>query len=81
MNKRKLVTWLKEPIITKKVDPYLNFLLAFLGAMVGTAFYRSTELSYWEYILCLIPFALLLVLAIKAISSIWKNSRKKREIQ
>ncbi|WP_203341070.1 hypothetical protein [Planococcus beijingensis] len=79
MKKSKIGTWLKEPIITKKVDPYLNFLLAFLGAMIGTAFYRSTDMSYWEYILWLIPFAFLIVLIIKVISSVWKNSRKQRD--
>ena len=79
MNKRKIVRWLKEPIITKKVDPYLNFFLAFMGAMIGTTFYQSTDMSYWEYLLWLVPFAFLLVLIIKVMSSVWKNSRKQRE--
>ena len=76
MNKRKIISWLKEPIITKKVDPYLNFILAFMGAMIGTTFYQSTDMSYWEYILWLVPFALLTVLIIKVISSVWKHSSK-----
>lgn len=79
MNKSKIATWLKEPIITKKVDPFLNFLLAFMGAMIGTLFYQSSDMSYWKYILWVAPFAFLTVLIIKVISSVWKNSRKQRE--
>ena len=79
MNKSKIVTWLKEPIITKKVDRYLNFILAFMGALIGTTFYQSTNISYWEYLLWLVPFAFLTVVIIKVISSVWKNSRKQRE--
>ncbi|WP_394120336.1 hypothetical protein [Planococcus donghaensis] len=79
MNKSKIVNWLKEPIITKKADPFLNFLLAFMGAMIGTLFYQSSDMSYWEYILWVAPFAFLTVLIIKVISSVWKNSRKQRE--
>ena len=79
MNKNKIVTWLKEPIITKKVDRYLNSILAFMGALIGTTFYQSTNISYWEYLLWLVPFAFLTVVIIKVISSVWKNSRKQRE--
>lgn len=74
--KSKLASWLREPIISKKADPILNFFLAFLGALIGTAIYQNSDMSYWEYILRIVPFAFLAVFILKVIGTAWKRRRK-----
>ena len=74
--KSKLASWLKEPIISKKADLILNFILAFLGALIGTAIYQNSDMSYWEYILRIVPFAFLAVFILKLVGTVWKKSRK-----
>lgn len=76
----KLASWLKGPIISKKADPFLSFVLAFLAALIGNALYHSSNISYWEFILWIILFASLTVLIIKLIVTAWRKSRKQRNI-
>ncbi|WP_223635278.1 hypothetical protein [Planococcus sp. 4-30] len=77
--KSKLASWLKEPIISKKADPILNFFLAFLGATIGTAIYQNSDMSYWEYIVRIVPFAFLAVFLLKVISTVWRKRRKQQD--
>ena len=51
---------LTEPIFSKKKDPILFFPLVFLVTLLGTVVYQRTGISYVEYILWLIPIALVL---------------------
>ncbi|MDQ0428515.1 hypothetical protein QOZ98_001341 [Planomicrobium stackebrandtii] len=78
--KSKLASWLKEPIISKKADPFLSFVLAFLAALMGNAFYHSSNMSYWEFILWLVLTASLTVLVIKLIGTAWRKSNKQHNI-
>ncbi|ANU11987.1 hypothetical protein BBH88_17860 [Planococcus antarcticus DSM 14505] len=77
--KSKLATWLKEPIFTKKVDPFLNLILAFLGALIGTTFYHSTNMPYWEFIIWLILVASLAVFILKLIGTEWRKRIAQRD--
>lgn len=78
-NKTKIIRWLKEPIFSKKVDPFINFLLAFSGALLGTFVYPRTEMPFWQFLLWMIPIAFLLVFIVKVIGSVWKNNRKQHD--
>ena len=78
--KSKLPTWVKEPIISKKADPFLSFPLAFLAALMGNAFYHSGNMPYGEFILWLVLIASLVVFILKLIGTAWRRSRKQRNV-
>ncbi|MBX0315301.1 hypothetical protein [Planococcus glaciei] len=77
-NKTKIIRWLKEPIFSKKVDPFINFLLAFSGAMLGTFVYPRTEMPFWQFLLWMIPIAILLAFFLKVIGGVWKKNKGPR---
>ncbi|WP_404336566.1 hypothetical protein [Planococcus rifietoensis] len=77
--------YLTEPIISKEKDPLIFFPLVFLAAWGGTAVYRRSGISYLEYILWMIPVAIivsvlyiLLVVWVKKRRAKTKKSSKKR---
>ena len=78
-NKMKLIKWLKEPIVSKKWDRFVNFLLAFIGATISTTVYPQTDMPFWQFLLWMMPFAVLLVLIIKVMGTVWKNNRKQHD--
>lgn len=66
---------LTEPIISKQKDPLLIFPLGVLAAWIGTAVYRRSGISYFEYLLWMIPVAIS-VFSLYFLLVIWL--RKKR---
>lgn len=78
-NKTRIIRWLKEPIFSKKIDPFINFLLAFSGAMLGTLVYPRTEMPFWQFLLWMIPVAFLLVFIVKVVGSVWKKNKKQKD--
>ena len=50
---------LTEPIISKQKDPLLIFPLGILAAWIGTTVYRRSGISYFEYLLWMIPVAII----------------------
>lgn len=80
-NKTKIISWLKEPIFSKKADPFLNVLLAFAGAMISTTVYPRTDMPFWQFLLWIIPFAFLAVFVLKVIGTVWKNNRKQGDVK
>ncbi|MFP8782571.1 hypothetical protein [Planococcus plakortidis] len=51
--------YLTEPIISKQKDPLLIFPLGVLAAWAGTMVYRSSGITYFEYLLWMIPVAII----------------------
>ncbi|WKA51735.1 hypothetical protein QWY22_03795 [Planococcus liqunii] len=80
-NRTRMIRWLKEPIFSKKIDPFINFLLAFAGAMLGTLVYPKTEMPFWQFLLWMIPVAILLVAFLKVVGSVWKSNREQQEMK
>lgn len=80
-NKTKMLKWLKEPIFSKKIDPFINFLLIFSGAMAGILVYPQTDMPFWQFLLWMIPFAILLVFIIKVLGTVWRNNRKQHDVK
>ena len=71
----KQVSWWKGPIISKKWDLLVNFVLAFIGATLSTTVYPLMDIPFWQFLLLLIPFAILLVAILKLLGTAWRNSR------
>lgn len=69
---------LTEPIFSKKKDPILFFPLVFLVTWLGTVVYQRTGISYVEYILWLIPIALVLSALYILLIAWLKKKRAKR---
>lgn len=80
-NKTKMKKWLKEPIVSKKWDRFVNFLLAFTGATISTTVYPQTDMPFWQFLLLMIPFAILLVVIIKVLAKAWRNNRKQDDMK
>ncbi len=68
---------LTEPIISKQKDPLLIFPLGVLAAWIGTAVYRRSDISYFEYLLWMIPVAIS-VFSLYFLLVVWlrKNEQK-----
>ena len=79
-NKReKQVSWWKGPIISKKWDLLVNFALAFTGAMLSMTVYPLLDIPFWQFLILLIPVALLLVIILKLLGTAWRNRREQRD--
>ncbi|ANU21404.1 hypothetical protein BBI15_15065 [Planococcus plakortidis] len=59
MNWPEIKEYLTEPIISKQKDPLLIFPLGVLAAWAGTMVYRSSGITYFEYLQWMIPVAIL----------------------
>lgn len=78
MNWAQIKKDLTEPIISRKADPWLIFPLAVLASWIGTSVYRSSGISYVEYILWLIPIALVLS-ALYILFIVWLKRKRQRK--
>lgn len=78
MNWPEMKKHLTEPIISKRKDPLIFFPLVFLVTWVGTIVYQRTGISYVEYILWLIPIALVLSALYILLIAWLKKKRAKR---
>lgn len=47
--KEKNASWLKGPMVSKKWDPFLSFLLAFTGAMVSSTVYPQLDMPIGNF--------------------------------
>lgn len=66
---------LTEPIISKEKDPLIFFPLVFLATWIGTAVYRRSGISYLEYILWMIPVAIV-VSILYILLVVWIKKRR-----
>lgn len=69
--------FLTEPIISKQKDPLLIFPLAVLGAWIGTAVYRRSGISYFEYLLWMIPVAII-AFALYILLIVWLKRKRQK---
>ncbi|ALS74981.1 hypothetical protein AUC31_06960 [Planococcus rifietoensis] len=75
MNWPEVKKHLTEPIISKEKDPLIFFPLVFLATWVGTAVYQSSGISYLEYILWMIPVAIV-VSILYILLVVWLKKRR-----
>lgn len=75
MNWPEVKKHLTEPIISKEKDPLIFFPLVFLATWVGTAVYQRSGISYLEYILWMIPVAIV-VSILYILLVVWLKKRR-----
>ncbi|MBB5179998.1 putative membrane protein [Planomicrobium koreense] len=80
-NKTKMMKWLKEPIFSEKIDPFIKFVLVFSGAMAGALVYPQTDMPFWQFLLWMIPLVIVLVFIIKVLGTVWRNNRKQHDMK
>ena len=79
MNWTQLKRWLTEPIFSKKVDPFVFSPLAFIAAWISTIVYQKSGMSYFEYIVWLIPVLIVIVIVSVLLLVLVKSSRADNE--
>lgn len=79
--KEKNASWLKGPMVSKKWDPFLSFLLAFTGAMISSTVYPQLDMPYWQFLLWVTPFAFLAVFLLKAAAMVWRRKKEQRDAE
>ena len=70
-----LKEYLTEPIISKQKDPLVIFPVAVLAAWIGTAVYRRSGISYFEYLLWMVPVAII-AFALYFLLIVWLKKRR-----
>ncbi|MDE4084555.1 hypothetical protein PO902_05775 [Planococcus maritimus] len=75
MNWPEIKEYLTEPIISKQKDPLLIFPLGVLAAWIGTAVYRRSGVSYFEYLLWMVPVAII-TFALYLLLIVWLKKRR-----
>ncbi|MBT2584227.1 hypothetical protein [Planococcus sp. ISL-109] len=70
---------LTEPIISKEKDPLITIPLGILAAWIGITVYQRTGMSYAEYILWLIPVAVVFSGLYILLILLLKKNRMKKE--
>ncbi|WP_146747871.1 SoxR reducing system RseC family protein [Planococcus maitriensis] len=69
---------LTEPIISKEKDPLIFFPLVFLATWIGTAVYRRSGISYFEYLLWMVPVAII-AFALYFLLIVWLKKRRAKD--
>lgn len=70
---------LTEPIISKEKDPLITIPFGILAAWLGITIYQRTGMSYGEYILWLIPVALVFTGVYILLILLLKKNRVKKD--
>lgn len=78
-SKSKVKRWLKEPIFSKKIDPFLIFGLVVLSSIISSSLHQVKEMSTGGYMLWFTPCAILAILILKAIGNAWKNRKTQQD--
>lgn len=79
MNWTQMKKLLTEPIISKEKDPILIIPVTIIAAWIGITVFQRTGISYFEYILWLIPVAIIISALYILLILVLKKNRVRNE--